>query len=159
MKLLFCTEIAPFPPFGGEKIRTKGLLKLFEYLGLQTMAIIGHTENQEWKNNFKNTIFRDFSFNRKDKTRWGEAFSTLKRDKCLVKKLIQATKEFNPDVVYFDYYFYGQYIDLFKKMAFPVIYGTHNAQAQLILQRPSISLRNKISNYLEYNIYRYHERK
>lgn len=159
MKLLFYTEIAPFPPYGGEKIRTVGLLKLFEHLELNTMAITGKTENQEWKSNFRHITFREFYFNRTEQGRWEEALSIFKKDKNFTEQLLQVAKEFDPDVVYIDYHFYGQYIDVFKKLSLPVIYGTHNAQAQLMMQRPSLSLRNKISNFIEYRIYRYHERK
>ncbi len=159
MKLLFCTEIAPFPPYGGEKIRTMGLLQLFERLELNTLAIIGRTDNQEWKSNFRHISFLDFCFSRTEQSRWEEALSSFKKDKNFIALLLMALKEFKPDIVYIDYHFYGQYIDVFKKLALPVIYGTHNAQAQLILQRPSQSPKNKISNFIEYRIYRYHERK
>jgi hypothetical protein len=157
MKLLFITEIAPYPPFGGEKIRTMGLLNLFEYLALNTFAIIGKTETETWKNNFKKITFQNFFFNRAEKSRWGEAFAIFKKDKKLTEVIMQVTNEFNPDVVYIDYYFYGQYIEMFKKMNIPVLFGTHNAQAGLILQRPSLTLRNNISNRIEYVIYRFHE--
>ncbi len=158
MKLLFVTEISPFPPFGGEKIRTNGLLNIFETLKLNTLAIVGNTESDAWKHNFRHINFHDFNFRRCDKGRWGEAFAVFKKDRNLTKILTKVIEDFKPDVAYIDYYFYGQYINLFKKYAIPVIYGTHNAQAQLVLQRPGLSVRNKISNYFEYLLYSLHEK-
>jgi hypothetical protein len=46
---------------------------------------------------------------------------------------------------------------LFRKSGIPVIYGTHNAQSKLFLQRPAVSLKNRISNLAEYLVYRLHE--
>jgi hypothetical protein len=59
--------------------------------------------------------------------------------------------------VYIDYLYYGQYIDFFRKKGIPVIYGTHNAQAVLINQRPAVSFRNRITKYVDYSVNRFHE--
>jgi hypothetical protein len=44
--LLFLTEIDPFPPNGGEKLRSYGLLKLMSVLNLTLHAITGKTDTE-----------------------------------------------------------------------------------------------------------------
>jgi hypothetical protein len=152
MNLLFITEIQPFPVFGGERIRTYGLIKIFSELGYNTLAIIGKTKNNESKNySFKNVSFLEVDFLKLKKVnRLKSIPKRFKLNSELVHLFKKAIDRHKCDVVYIDYEFYGQYVSVFKKLNLPVIYGTHNAQSKITLQRPWKTYRNRLTNYLVY---------
>jgi polysaccharide biosynthesis protein PslH len=160
MNLLFLTEIAPFPPNGGEKLRSYGLLKLMSGLNLTVHAITGNKPCSESESRLLPGIqFYPFEFqkNRPNRKiiRYYRLFSRNKELISLINKILQNNAI---DVAYIDYHLYGQYINFFRRREIPVIYGTHNAQAVLINQRPAVSFKNRITKFIEFSVNRFHER-
>jgi len=72
-----------------------------------------------------------------------------------LKSLIERYK---PVCAIIDYNFYGQYISYLKKKGLFVIYGTHNAQAELILQKTFVNPFKVLLNYMYYVMSFLHER-
>ena len=165
MNLLFVTEIEPFPPSGGEKLRSFGLLKLLSELKLNVHAIIGNSsQNNSFYSDFKGISFHPFNFCYEwdydkirsiGKIKWG--LRRFIRDKELVSLIDNILLQNKIDVVFIDYYFYGQYIGIFRKRKIPVIYGTHNAQARLINQRPADTFKERIIRFRDFLLNRLHE--
>jgi hypothetical protein len=159
MNLLLITEIDPFPPNRGEKLRSYGLLKLVSDLNLNVFAIAGNAPSDDVTSaKFPGIKFFPWEFSRyKSCGRLAKYFRLFTCDKKLLGLIGKIMDENSIDVAYIDYLFYGQYIPFFRKKGIPVIYGTHNSQAKLIYQRPSVSFRNSLSNLLDYIVNRLHE--
>jgi hypothetical protein len=158
MTILFVTEIAPFPPNGGEKLRSYGLLKLMSDLNYKVHAITGNTTTDNLQHSIKNITFYPFDFSRtKSNHRVRKYIKLMSGDPNLKSLINRILNKEHIDAGFIDYYFYGQYIDLFKKLKIPVIYGTHNAQAVLINQQPALSFKNSIGKLVDYVFYRFHE--
>lgn len=159
MNLLLITEIDPFPPNRGEKLRSYGLLKLVSDLNLNVFAIAGNSPADKVTSaKFPGIKFFDFDFSRyRSCSRLSKYFRLFTCQKSLLRLIEKIMDENSIDLVYIDYLFYGQYIPFFKKKGIPVIYGTHNSQAKLIYQRPSVSFKNSLSNFLDYIVNRIHE--
>lgn len=159
LKVLFLTEIDPFPPVGGEKIRTYGLLKLMSGIGLQVSAITGRTDDFLMRrNDFDGITFYSYDFEKDHLGSRLERYMNLFRPSRELLDYIEEIMDQDPvDVAYIDYHLYGQYIRYFKKRNIPVIYGTHNAQARLIYQNPAESFRNRITRFTDYLVNRLHE--
>jgi glycosyltransferase involved in cell wall biosynthesis len=159
MNLLFLTEIAPFPPNGGEKIRSYGLLKLMSELNITVHAIIGNAPTDKIEDkNIMGISFYTFNFkriySRRRLTNYYRLFSRNKELVVLINNILQNNQI---DIVYIDYLFYGQYIGFFRRKNIPVIYGTHNAQARLYYQWPAVSFKNRISQFTDFLLNRFHE--
>jgi polysaccharide biosynthesis protein PslH len=159
MNILFLTEISPFPPNGGEKLRSYGLLKLLSEPKMQVHAITGSSPDKTADSaGFNNVKFYTFDFDRikSDKriTGYARLFYCNKELVDLINRILQQNRI---DVAIIDYLFYGQYIRLFRTKGIPVIYGTHNAQARLIIQRPAQTFRTRITRFTDYLISRIHE--
>jgi hypothetical protein len=158
MNLLFITEISPFPINGGEKLRSYGILKLLSELNLNVHAIIGNFDDKEYaKYTLKGINITKYDYpgyNCKSLTRAKRLFNP---DKNLLQLASEIIDHEQIDVIYIDYLFYGQYIPYFKKLGLPVIYGTHNSQANLNYQRPAVSFKNRIRLTFDFLVNRFHE--
>ncbi len=159
MNLLFLTEIAPFPPNGGEKLRSYGLLKLVSELGLTVHAITDKLPAASFmQKDFPGITFYSFDFkqiktNNRAKSYYRLFF--LNKELCsLIDEIIEKNKI---DVAFIDYFFYGHYIGYLHSKGIPVIYGTHNAQAMLTRQRPANTFKSKLGRYADYQMRRWHE--
>jgi len=62
MNVLFITEITPFPLYGGERLRSHGLLKILENTFTKVVAIIGKPESETHTGNYRNIEFHPFDF-------------------------------------------------------------------------------------------------
>ena len=159
MNLLFLSEIFPFPPNGGEKLRSFGLLRMMSELNLKVHAVTGNVpRNEPEQKLFPGILFYPYDFAKNKKlervSRYRHLFS---HENDLVTLINNILHEHSIDIAFIDYHFYGQYINIFRKKNIPVIYGTHNAQAELINQQPAISFKNSISRFLDYRVNRLHE--
>jgi polysaccharide biosynthesis protein PslH len=165
MNLLFLTEIDPFPPTGGEKLRSYGLLKMLSEMDMDVHAItgnasVGHSSNSEFPRIqfYPYNFCYDWDFDKiksRNKLRWG--LRRFIREQELVSLINSILLKNKIDVVFIDYYFYGQYIDLFRKKKIPVIYGTHNAQARLMKQSPMASYKDRLAKWRNYALNLLHE--
>ena len=81
-------------------------------------------------------------------------FSRSRKLSDLITSIIQQQ---SIDVAFIDYLFNGQYIRLLHRLKIPVIYGTHNAQAVLMSQRPAGSFRERMGKLSDFLMHRLHE--
>ena len=156
-KILFITQIAPFPITGGEQLRSYGLIRMLSNLGIETTAIIdARSRNLPELTNIKFVLF-DF---RKmlSSIHLVNVISIFRKNKALVSLINELTEKEKYDIAFIDYLFYGQYINLLKNKGLKVIYGTHNAQAELLLQRKAEGLKTFIYIWFEYAVQALHER-
>ena len=142
--ILFVTQISLFPTYGGEKIRSLGLINLFSDMGMSVNAIIGNSLSEYPTNLSPNIIFHEFDFLRKKNyfSKASDYFIIDKKLKELIVSIIQVKKI---SLVFLDYGFLGQYILFFKSLGIPVLYGTHNSQANLIKQVDGHTFRGKFN--------------
>ncbi len=156
MHILYFTQISTFPVIGGEKIRSFGLLKIFSGLNYKVTAIIGKSYNII---PIRNTRFVQFDFKSiRSYNKNIEYYRLFRKNHEIIKLFDEILANDNIDVAFLDYYFNGQYINYFKEKNIRVIYGTHNAEAKLNLQRPVYSFRNKFSYRVQYIAELLHER-
>lgn len=159
MKILFFTEISPFPINGGERIRSYGLLKALSELGHHVDAIIGNI-NETNLDNYALPNVNYYTFIPKRKTLFQNLFLShyFTKDKSLVDLIIRIITKNNPNIALIDYGFLGQYISLFRKNGIPVIYGTHNAQSEIIKQLPTKGFVRKIRQVYNTQVEQFHEK-
>jgi polysaccharide biosynthesis protein PslH len=158
MTVLFFTEIVPFPVYGGEKLRTYGLLRILSKTFDNVIAVTGKTSDTEYKDKFKNIQFHTIDFKEiLSQNKYIYCLNTFRRNKTLINLFERILKENKIDIVFIDYHYWGQYIHFFKSRGLQVIYGTHNVQSKITYQLPSISLLNKLSNMLRYIALAFHE--
>jgi len=156
-KILFITSISPFPITGGEQLRSYGLLKMLSNLGFATTAII----DAKSRNIPHLPKIRFIQFNFKkflSSIHLVNVISIFRKNKELIGLINELTSKEKYDYAFIDYYFYGQYIRLFKNKGLKVIYGTHNAQAKLYLQRKAKGIKSLFYIWFEYFIQTLHER-
>jgi glycosyltransferase involved in cell wall biosynthesis len=156
-KVLFITQISPFPITGGEQLRSYGLIRMLSNLGIDTTAIIDARSKNVPE--IPHIRFRFFDF-RKLPTRFHfiNTFSIFRKNSNLVGLIEDCLANEQYDTAIIDYLFYGQYIRMLKKRNIRVIYGTHNAQAKLYLQRKATGLKTWIYIRLDFVLQTLHER-
>ena len=156
-KILFITQIAPFPITGGEQLRSYGLIKMLSNLGIETTAIIdSRSRNVPELTNIKFVLF-DFR-KQPSHIHLVNVISIFRKNKTLVSLINELTEKDKYDTAIIDYLFYGQYINLLKKKGISVIYGTHNAQAGLYLQRKAQGIKSFFYIWFEFFVQTFHER-
>lgn len=158
MTTLFITEINPFPVFGGERIRSYGILRLLSRINSKVIAIIGKGKEEINNNDFNNVVFIEYDFNSNKKSSYFNHFDKFRKDKDLLKLLENQLNNYNVDIAFIDYQFKGQYISFLQSRGIPTIYGTHNVQSRIILQKPADSLKEKAANMFVYVINWLHEK-
>jgi len=158
MKILFYTEISPFPVNGGERIRSYGLLKALSDLGHSVKAVISNEDKISFDDyQINNVEFIEF---KSEKKLWWQNISLcyyFQQDKKLIKIFKKIIGENKIDIAFLDYSFIGQYVNFFHKNKLPVIYGTHNYQSYLTQQRPVEGILKKIRKWQSVKIQKLHE--
>ncbi len=156
MHILYFTQISTFPVIGGEKIRSYGLLKILSDLNYTVTAIIGKSYNII---PIRNVRFIEFDFeNIRSSNKYVGYYRMFRKNPEIIKLFNEILADNNIDIAFLDYYFNGQYINYFKEKNIKVIYGTHNAEAKLNIQRPVYSYRNIFSYRIQYFAEWLHER-
>jgi polysaccharide biosynthesis protein PslH len=154
--VLFLTSISPFPINGGEKLRSYALMKMLSNTGARVTAIINESYNIPAIHNIR---FIPFPFEKYlAKIHLVNVIRIFRKNNTLLKLIDELTSAERFDIAFIDYYFYGQYIPHFKKKGIKVIYGTHNAEAKLYLQRKSKNPKDFLYIWFEYFVQMAHER-
>ena len=154
--VLFLTSISPFPINGGEKLRSYALMKMLSNIGAKVTAVINESHTIP---DITNIRFIQFPFKKYlSKIHLINILCIFRRNNVLVKLLDALTSAEKFDIAFIDYYFYGQYIPYFKKKGIKVIYGTHNAEAKLYLQRKASNPKDLFYIGFEYFVQAMHER-
>ncbi|HYX07028.1 MAG TPA: glycosyltransferase [Bacteroidales bacterium] len=155
--ILFVTEISFYPMFGGERMRSYGLLKILSRTFTHVYAITGLKEPDEFiKEKFPNVTFFYFDFNGLDSK--GKVIRTFKRDAGLDGLIQRVIKDNKIDLAFIDYKYYGHYIGSIKHHNIMVVYGTHNVQSRIILQKPYSNLYEYLFLRFYYLLYYLHEK-
>ena len=141
MKILFFTELSPFPINGGEKIRSYGLIKALSDLGHHVDAIIFNSEkaelNEYYLKNVNYSVLQTINLTIIDRI-FGLYY--FRKNKKIIDRFNKTCSINKPDIAIIDYGYSGQYISYFKNRNIRVIYGTHNAQSNLSQQKPCTGL-------------------
>jgi glycosyltransferase involved in cell wall biosynthesis len=158
-KIIYITPIAPYPVTGGEKIRSLGLLECLSELGHEVQAITpAMKETVELKELLPDTTFHFYDFNRENNSLFSQFSGYFRKDPELSERIRGIIRDFRPVLAVIDYFFLGQYMDLFSRQGIPVIYGTHNAQARLRLDQPASAFKEKIIRRFAHLAQALHER-
>ncbi len=159
MNILFFTEISPFPIYGGERIRSYGLLKALSELGHNITAVIQNSDNVDLVSyKIKNVEYKEYNIPKNSIFNRIICLYYFKKNKHIISLFNEIICNQKIDLVFLDYSFIGQYISFFKQRNLPVIYGTHNAQSFLTQQIPVKGLLNKLRKMQSVSMQKIHER-
>ncbi len=150
------SHIAPYPIHGGEKIRAAGLIRLLSHLG-PVEAIVSHQSLPFLPSPeaLPQVQFHPFNFHKHMKP----VLRYYWQNRALKKHIQSIIKNTPIDLAFIDYQFYGKYIDMFHQAGIPVIYGTHNSEAQLTWQEiQRYSGKAKLKQWVLYHLQVWHER-
>ena len=159
MHILFYTELSPFPSNRGERIRSYGILKALSMSQHSVTAVIGNNDDIVLKNKQLENVKYIIHNYRKNQETGNFRFYKARffRDKNLLNLFTRIIEDDKPTIAFIDYNYSGEYIPWFKRKGLKVIYGTHNAQASLLFQKPTINFRNKLGKLRDFMILRFHE--
>lgn len=160
--ILFFTKIAPFPPYGGEKIRSIELMKLLSQQA-QTLTVVcpqlpENPEKYGIDTNVKFVLLPEIKRSRIGQKLFNKIGYFI-RERSFTKLIAELHRCQPIGLAFIDYEFLGQYIRYFKQLGVPkVIYGTHNAQSVLTRQQKKSSLLGKADLRVKYWLHVRHER-
>lgn len=153
--VLFVTELCPFPPYGGELIRCYNLIDaLCQYFNV---VLLSPKPDEDCELMRKLYAWHDL----KDSKDWlyRLPFKILPYPPLtqLLKTLCQ---EYTPQITWFDYRYWGQYVPTVQHFGSRTIMGTHNVQSKLTRQKLMTLPRNTIyfKTLLHYQLEYLHER-
>jgi len=159
MKILFVTQVVPFPVRGGESLRSGGLLKSLLQSGHELWVISPLSPDaSDLAGQFPGAQFIPYVFIPEKISRLSQFEGYFNRDKKLIRLFNEILSTQHIDLTIIDYFFLGQYISFFKDQGIPVIYGTHNAQSRLRLQQPADGIMEKIVRLFSFLAQAWHER-
>ncbi len=137
-KVLFITEVSPFPTVGGERLRSRYILECLDELGCETTALVMNKDSYD----LSATQFAHVRLSpwpALDSSPGRTVLKYVTPDRGLLAMIEGQLRHGDIDVAFIDCGFYGQYIQPLKSLGLKVIYGTHNAQADLTRQTPARS--------------------
>jgi len=159
MRILFITQVVPFPVRGGESLRSNGLLKCLLKSGYELLVISPLSpDTPGLAGYFPGIQFISHVFIPEKISRLGEFAGYFKRDKKLIRLLDDILQTQDIDITILDYFFLGQYISYFIDKGIHVMYGTHNAQSKLRMQQPADGIMEKIVRLFSFLAQAWHER-
>lgn len=161
MTILFISELSPFPTNGGEKIRSLGLIKMFNQIAEKQIVICPISDKEIFQEfslqeNLTKTVFLNNVLEKN-----GKFYKLIKyflKSNKLLQLINQVINEYEIDYCILDYGYQGQYIDYLKSKNIKVIYGTHNSQATLTLQMPTHGVVETFQKHVLYIFQYFHER-
>lgn len=154
MNILFVTEIAPFPPNSGERIRSYNLINSILDFADELILVSDNAPPDEER--YKNVTHIQFP-KIYSKSRWVSLFQIFFRNRSFSTLLRGLMDDHQIDLVIMDYNFIGNYIKVFKRRGVKVIYGTHNVQSRLDYQKPATILKDILFKNLCYLFELVHE--
>ncbi len=161
--ILFITKIAPFPPYGGEKIRSIELIKLLSaYTDRFTVISPQSPKNPSAYGIESNVHFVPIRPNKRSKISqaWHNRAGFFQLDKAITERIDQVCARQPVTLAFIDYEFLGQYIPyLRKKGVSKIVYGTHNAQSRLTIQEHKTTWLARLDTRVKYYLHLLHERR
>lgn len=156
MNLLYITELEPFPPDRGERIRSYHLINsLLEFS--DRMVLLAGNEPPV-KKRYEKVEYVPMPGLR-TRNRWINLLFLFFRNRSLMRLLSNILDRHEIDQVFLDYDFLGHYIRFFKGKGIRVTYGTHNVQSYLNIQRPVTGWREKLYVALKFRLEKLHEKR
>lgn len=154
MNILFITQIEPFPPNSGERIRSYHLINsILEFTDkLFLVAGNGPPDESRYSKIGYHQIPKIYSGNR-----WKNLLLLFHRNRRLVKIIKDILKDHEINCVFLDYHFIGQYTGIFRKKGIRIIYGTHNVQSHLNFQMPANNIKDILYKNIRYVLDTMHE--
>ncbi len=136
-RVLFVTAVLPTPPHGGERLRIRNLIAImvanYDVALLCPPGELDESLSDELHSRYQLPV-ADSAFVEKCL-----ALSFLlwpRRSWSLSLK--RACQQFDPDLVWFDYRHWAQYVPIVKSLDRACVMGTHNAQASLSLKKAKL---------------------
>lgn len=155
-RVLYITEISPFPTWGGDRIRARYILECLDELGYETTALVTNKDEYDLSTaSFRNV--RLVSWQPADNSLSQSVLKYLAPDRNLLATIHNQIKQDQFDAAFIDSGFLGQYIRPLKAQGLKVIYGTHNAQADLTRQTPARSQFHGLKLRAAARLQRWHE--
>jgi glycosyltransferase involved in cell wall biosynthesis len=154
-KILLVTELCPWPVRGGQYIRVNNLIDAITRR--YEMAVLAPQPASCWP--LKDRI--DQWFDCGPLVAKTQIFQYKLRTHPAFRKLLEkALRNFQPDITWFDYRYWGQYVPIARKLNARCIMGTHNIQYR-IKQQYGRTLKNPLYRFLNFLSYQFeylHER-
>lgn len=162
MKIIFVTEINPFPPLGGESIRVSNLLKALQSFASVHLVILDTQRNKKHHiyETQDNSPVETITYIDKQKTLGSGLFERFRPSRKVLNELVEIAKKLQPEIVWLEYAYIAHYRNAFPGIK--VIFGTHNIQSELdrqIASSPTSNLFRKIYSNLVWKASKYHELK
>lgn len=155
MNILFVTELAPFPPDKGERIRSYNLINSILEFTERLILVSGNAPpDQEKYRKVTHWQFPELY----TKSRWMNLLLLFFRRKEFRDLLESVIDRHEVDLVMLDYKFLGNYIPIFKRRGIRVVYGTHNVQSRLYFQRSARKLSDLLYKHVRYLLEKAHEK-
>lgn len=161
--ILFLTKIAPFPPYGGEKIRSIELIKLLSIHANRFTVICPQSPERPDEYGIESHVnFVPLKPNKRSRISqtWYNRAGYFFQDSIITKSIDQVCATEPVDLAFIDYEFLGQYIPyLREKGVSKIVYGTHNAQSKLTMQERKTSWLARLDTRIKYYLHVLHERR
>lgn len=158
MKILFITDVSIFPVYGGEKLRSYGLIKCLAKLGHSITVVAKDLDFSKVRYEEQEDV-NFISYPSSNVGLLSNFFLSyyFKYNKDLIRVLtgLLGAKDF--DLIIVDFFYISKYIPWLRRFNIPIILSTHNVESKLILQKPSSGFLKKIRIYQEYCFMRFHE--
>lgn len=162
MKIVFVSEINPFPPLGGDSIRPFNLLKALQSFASVHLVVLDC--EGVYKNQFselsKDSGVESITYINKTKTAGSGLIERLRPRQKVLDELAEIANQVQPDIVFLEYGYIAHYYQAFPGCK--VIFDTQNIQSEIDRQLailPSSKLCKKIYANLVWKASEYHERK
>lgn len=160
MKILFITQVHPFPLSGGDNIRVAGILKALSQFATVDLVLIGvePARRTAITEALLHSCVASITYF-KDQIEWGYVFKNLKPIASDLQFFREIAANKCPDLIWLDYGYIAHY-----RAAFPdykVIFDTHNVESSLLQQRINLT-RNfvkKLSRTLLWQAGKHYEHK
>jgi polysaccharide biosynthesis protein PslH len=159
MRILFITQVVPFPPPVGEQLRVINLLEVLSRFASIDLVLldVNAARRAEVSTALTQqvdsvTCLDGFNFHQ------GYLFKTLRPNPNELARLAELATQFQPDLIWLDYGFLAHY-----RLAFPnhkVIFDTHNIQSALIEQTIDLTANplRKVKRFLSWQAAVSHEK-
>jgi len=155
MNILFITELEPFPPNRGERIRSYNLINSILEFADNLILIAGNAPPKEKR--YASIEYLKYP-GKPTRNRWINLLYLFMRRRSFTRLLNGILSAHQINMVFIDFNFFGNYIQVFKNRGIRVTYGTHNIQSYLNYQRPVKGLKEHLYLHTEFFFEKLHER-
>lgn len=162
MKIIFVTEINPFPPLGGDCLRAFNLLKALKSFSEVHLVIIdyGCSYDKEAIDAQAAAVVKSIAYIDIPKKPGNGLVERVRPRQDILAQLRSVASSANPDVAFLEYGYIAHYAQAFPECK--IIFDTQNVQSDIDLQiakLPTINLPRQVYAGLVWKASQYHEQK